>query len=87
MEMGEGEDVTLSHWEQSWIGSEMMGPQIFKNTAYISRLTLTYFLDSGWYIPNMEQVADLIFLNTNGCGFFNGGACTSGPFWCDTDPE
>ena len=59
------------------------------NAQYRNELNTAFcrVLDSGWYIPNMDQVADLIFLNTDGCGFFNGGACTSGPFWCDTDPE
>jgi len=51
MENDGSEDTALSHWEQSWIGSEIMGGMSFPNTSYISKLTLKFFEDSGWYLP------------------------------------
>ena len=39
------------------------------NQMFISKLTLSFFEDSGWYIPIYENGNDLVWGKNKGCDF------------------
>lgn len=51
-----------NHWETSWVGTEIMGLLDVKVSGYISKMTLTFFEDSGWYLPDYSNVSEMYFL-------------------------
>ena len=46
-----GSGTAGAHWEKSWIDNEMMSGSISTGSVYISKLTLKFMEDSGWYLP------------------------------------
>jgi hypothetical protein len=45
------------------------------NTSYISKLTLKFLEDSGWYLPQYDLVSDLTYLKNDGCNYVTSNTC------------
>eukprot|EP00448_Togula_jolla_P035872 CAMPEP_0170630816 /NCGR_PEP_ID=MMETSP0224-20130122/34240_1 /TAXON_ID=285029 /ORGANISM="Togula jolla, Strain CCCM 725" /LENGTH=770 /DNA_ID=CAMNT_0010958975 /DNA_START=1 /DNA_END=2313 /DNA_ORIENTATION=+ len=76
-----GCQIVGSHWEQRTFNGEVMAPsEVAGGGAFMSRVTLALFNDSGWYEPVMEM-ADPLTKGVHwgyqlGCGFAT-SACIS----------
>ena len=46
----------------------------------ISKLTLSFFEDSGWYIPIYENANDLVWGKQKGCDFIDSEKCSAVSF-------
>lgn len=77
LEDGGSEGTAGGHWEKTKFNDELMTGWISTHSSYPSTLTLKFFEDSGWYIPDYDVVAELTFAKDYGCDFFGASYCDS----------
>lgn len=51
------------HWEQTVFNTEIMTTELVRTDNIISKITLSYFLDSNWYADvNLKSGEDLLVI-------------------------
>lgn len=81
MEDGGSSGTAGSHWEETLFNEENMTGFAQPGQDHLSTLTLKYFEDTGYYLPNYDLVSDLSFGKGQTCAFLEDGACSSGDFF------
>ncbi len=49
-----------AHWEKTFVYNEYMMGQYIPN-MYVSKLTLSFFQDMGYYLPNYDMAWELYY--------------------------
>jgi hypothetical protein len=63
-----------------WVYNEFMSAELTPNMMYISDLTLSFFQDMGWYIPDYSFSSSLSWGYSLGCSFLN--SCSNKDYYC-----
>nr|XP_018667132.1 leishmanolysin-like peptidase 2 [Ciona intestinalis] len=74
-----------SHWDSRYLQPSIMTSSIgLSHLTVIDRITLSVFIDTGWYRVNMSQAGQLFWGKNAGCQFGSTTSCRNGdsPFFC-----
>jgi len=72
-----GSGTQGSHWEQRLYFNDVM-TGVSRDSPVMSAITLAYFYDTGWYIPDYAMGGDFIWGKNAGCPFAMEKCLTSG---------
>jgi len=67
-----GAGTALSHWEKRIFGREIMVGVTNGYAEVVSRVTLAFFEDSGWYVPDYSKAGELDYGKGEDCAFATG---------------
>lgn len=88
IEDGGGAGTSGSHWEKRVLMTEFITGSISANPS-LSKFTLAFMQDSGWYTANFSMAPDLIWGKGQGCGFIKSRCLpnNAGQFFCNQPSE
>jgi leishmanolysin len=86
LEDGGGAGTEGNHWEKRVMMNEFMTGSISTNPS-LSKFTMAFMQDSGWYVANMSVAPDLIWGKGKGCQFVKGTCVPTnvGEYFCDQE--